>query len=69
MINYLKEYQNLLSVMVNHGSNNTKSMLARRINHALNVKSSNIGILGRKLYYRIRTRRDDTKFSHEINVK
>lgn len=51
MINFLKQFNDLHLVLVNHGEDKVKDSFANRI--LREVKPDNIGILGREYFYRI----------------
>lgn len=51
MINFLKQFNNLKLVLVNHGEKETKEIFAERIVREINAKM--VGVLGREYFFRI----------------
>ena len=51
MIKFLQQFENLKFVMVNHGESQVKEEFAKRI--VKEVKTNNVGILGRQYLYRV----------------
>lgn len=53
MIEFLQQFNNLKLVLVNHGETNTKKVFAERISDE--VKTKQVGILGRSYFFRVDT--------------
>lgn len=51
MLEFLKQFQNIRFILVNHGENNVKESFAGRIRE--NIKTRQVGILGREYFFRI----------------
>ena len=51
MIEFLKKFKNLKSVLVNHGETDAKTEFAKTV--ASNTDAKNVGILDRNYFFRI----------------
>ena len=51
MIDFLKQFENLRLVLVNHGESQKKKVFAERI--ADEVNSKRVGLLGREYFFRV----------------